>query len=450
VQVQVKLDGEWSNGKGTAENWVDWIRRRQNDLVMERLQILDKLGKLCMGQLDSPRRAVAAYQATGWGAPICTMPLEKLIPQMWPKRTVEGNEVIALNWPAGGEQIRADALSGLADAQMKAGDLRGAAETRTRAMLCMLIPERGDWNAHGCAQQAEAFWQIVRRLPPGAPLPPTLWLHVLDRDKPALDFPAPEEGPHKYPLSFPGPRLVIRPGQKAKTLTVSADMETPGGSGSVRCFTMINDKVHDLGWVEWHNDKRKGREWRSARFDLPEGVGIIRLEIMAYGGSEFHVRALKVAAVFAEASATQPATQPGTTHPASVQDKPARPAGPKLVAQLVDEQGKAMTNQSISMMPLTVGYPQAQAGGPYHADKDGIVTIESVSPGEHRYVLRQNWPVPTLVTLRVPPGGLQTKVVVKKGELPGGIPDLDIKAKVHEENGKRTVDLIISSNTEKP
>jgi hypothetical protein len=70
VQVQVKLDGEWSNGKGTAENWVDWIRRRQNDLVMERLQILDKLGKLCMGQLDSPRRAVAAYQATGWGAPI--------------------------------------------------------------------------------------------------------------------------------------------------------------------------------------------------------------------------------------------------------------------------------------------------------------------------------------------------------------------------------------------
>jgi len=31
-----------------------------------------------------------------------------------------------------------------------------------------------------------------------------------------------------------GQRLVIRPGQKAKTLTVSADMETPGGSGGRR------------------------------------------------------------------------------------------------------------------------------------------------------------------------------------------------------------------------
>ncbi len=120
-------------------------------------------------------------------------------------------------------------------------------------------------------------------------------------------------------------------------------------------------------------------------------------------------------------------------------------SGAKVVTQLVDEQGKPLTNQSISVMPVTVGYPQAEAGGPYYADKDGKVTIDSVSPGEHQYVLRQQWPVPTFVA-----GGLQAKVTVKNGELPGGIPDLDIKAKVHEENGKRTVDLVITNNTDKP
>ena len=148
--------------------------------------------------------------------------------------------------------------------------------------------------------------------------------------------------------------------------------------------------------------------------------------------------------------ATAPASQPAPTVAPSA-DKPAsQPAGPKLVAQLVDEQGKPLTNPSIGMMPVSVGYPQSEAGGPYRADKDGKVTIESLSPGEHRYVLRQEWPLPTLVTFQVPPAGLQTKVVVKKGDLPGPRPDLDIKAKVHEENGKRTVDLVISSNTDQP
>ena len=123
----------------------------------------------------------------------------------------------------------------------------------------------------------------------------------------------------------------------------------------------------------------------------------------------------------------------------------ASPRGTKVAAQLVDEEGKPLTNQSISVMPATVGYPQAEMGGPYIADKDGKVTLDSVSPGEHRYVLRQQLPVPTFVA-----GGLPAKVTVKNGEPSGGKPDLDVKAKVHEENGKRTVDLVITNNTDKP
>jgi hypothetical protein len=254
---------------------------------------------------------VTAYESAGRGVPLCEEPLETLIPKMWPKRTVKAERVLALD-QLGATHIRVEILDGLAEAQVKLGDLRGAAETRLKAMLAMLIPEKGDWNAHGAAGQAEGFWRVARRLPADKSLPPTLWLHVLDRDRPAMEFPSPEDGPHGMPRSHAGPRLVIRPGQTAKTLTVSADMETPGGSGGVRCFSMIEGKVETLGWVQWHRDNRKGREWRTATFEVPKGVGIIRLDITPYNSSEFHVRALKVRADFLPQGAKQTAsgTQP--------------------------------------------------------------------------------------------------------------------------------------------
>ena len=76
-------------------------------------------------------------------------------------------------------------------------------------------------------------------------------------------------------------------------------METPGGSGGVHCYTIIKGKGHELGWVRWHKDDRQGREWRQATFDLPEDVGIIRLAITPFNGTDFHVRNLKVEVAFA-------------------------------------------------------------------------------------------------------------------------------------------------------
>ncbi len=157
----------------------------------------------------------------------------------------------------------------------------------------------GDWNAHSPMQEAEAFWQVVRRLPLDQPLPPTLWLHVLDPGHREITVIAPEDGPHGYPISFPGPRLVIRPGHTALTLTVSADMETPGGKGGVRCSTIIKGKFHELGWVQWHRDGRRGCGRRQGTFGLPEDVGIIRLEITPFNGTDFHICNLKVEAAFA-------------------------------------------------------------------------------------------------------------------------------------------------------
>jgi len=319
VQVQVDLDGRWSDCKGEGANWKDSIRRKQKELDLERLAVLKRLGVLCMDRLNSPKRAAEAYATSGQGVPLCTEPIDKLIPGFWPRLTADGVTLLAMDH-VGAPQFRLEMLDGLADAQAKSGDLRAAAETRIRAMLASLLDCKGDWNAHGPATQSEKFWQVARRLPTNEPLPPTLWLHVLDANKPAMEFDSPEAGPHHYPLSFPGPRLVIRPGQRARRLTVSADMETPGGGGCIRCFTMIDGKVTDLGDVLWRQDKPKGREWLTSTFEVPKDVGIIRLAIAPFSGSEFHVHAIKVRAEFdtePNADGTTAPQPPPTTQPAT-------------------------------------------------------------------------------------------------------------------------------------
>jgi hypothetical protein len=316
VMVQTALDGQWTRGKGgrqNRQNWIDWIRRKQKRLILKRIDVLKKLGILCMDRLNDPSRAVKTHQAAGRGVPICTEPLDILIPQIWPVMKVEADDILALNH-VGAAHFRLESLQYLARAQVAAGKLRDAADTHIRAMLTALVGGNGDWNAHGPTQEAEKFWHIVRHLPMDQPLPPTLWLNVLDPQQPEMTFAAPEDGPHGYPISFPGPRLVIQPGHTAQTLTVVAEMETPdpnGGRGGLRCFTKIKGKVHDLGHVQWHRDGRQGRQWREATFNVPKDAGIIRLAITPYNGTNFHIHNINVNATFTtnESSPSDAATQ---------------------------------------------------------------------------------------------------------------------------------------------
>ena len=230
--------------------------------------------------------------------PVCTEPLEALVPQVWPELKRKPAEVLGSD-EVGAAEFCLETLRALAAAQEAASDWRGAARTRVRGMLAAMIEANGDWNAYGPMQEAEAFWRLARQLPASEPLPPTLWLNVLDRDHSEFDFLAPEDEPHGMPFGDPGVSLVVRPGQKVATLTVSADMETPGGFGYVRCFTMSTGKPNDLGEVQWYRDSRPGHEWRTATFDVPADIGIIRLEITPAAGNDFHVHEMKVKAVFA-------------------------------------------------------------------------------------------------------------------------------------------------------
>ena len=311
VLVQTNLDGEWIKGRGDSETWIPWIERKQKELKLKRITLLENLGELCLKRLITPHRAVAAYKAAGRGVPLFTKSLEKLIPKIWPKVKVSVAEILAMDHP-GAEHIRLKVLDGLAEAQTIDGDIHSAVETRLRAMLVMLISAGGDWNALGPMRETDAFWHLVKQLPPDAPLPPTLWLGVLDPNRPELIFSKPEDGPHGLPRSYPGPNIVAPPGYRIQTLTVSAYME--GSSGHIRCLTYVDGKVFDLDYVNSSRDPGKDGEWRTSTFEVPEDTGIIRLRITPAVGSDFHVRTIKVKAGFPSQPMTQTAMAPRTGH----------------------------------------------------------------------------------------------------------------------------------------
>jgi hypothetical protein len=129
--------------------------------------LIKRFGSEKYAERDSAQRKLAelgwaaAYASAGKNVPLCTGPIEKLIPQIWPKATAYRVNLLARDHVEAAH-FRQEMLAGLADAQVRLGDLRAAAETRLRAMLASLFDCKGDWNSHGPAIRAEEFWQVVR------------------------------------------------------------------------------------------------------------------------------------------------------------------------------------------------------------------------------------------------------------------------------------------------
>jgi hypothetical protein len=76
-----------------------------------------------------------------------------------------------------------------------------------------------------------------------------------------------------------------------------------------------------------------------------------------------------------------------------------------LSVQLVNLEGRPLERQTLVMMPLSEGYSESVRRGPFWADRDGKVIVDSLAPGRHRFVINQEWPTPTFVEFTVPPDG---------------------------------------------
>lgn len=124
-----------------------------------------------------------------------------------------------------------------------------------------------------------------------------------------------------------------------------------------------------------------------------------------------------------------------------------------LSLQLTDSDGKPLENQSLQLVPATVGNLDAPDIPLAFADKSGKVTIESIAPGKHRFVVNAEWPQPTFLTFDVPADGLDTKAIVLPAPPKGDRPDLDVKietVRAADADSVPKLAVTISNNTDKP
>lgn len=265
IGVQTGLDGEWSNGKGTAENWIPWLKRKQNGLVSERFFLLGKLGRQYRDKLHQPEQAARVFAKSLGDVPFFTEPLDQLIARTWPVHPRQHNS--ALRAIEGGYL---QALNELADVQEQASDLNAAIDARTRALLlgfCM-APHYHDGTVDRNAHQLRA---LVRQLPADAPRPPLFWFNVLGKEKDTIVFDLPQPRKDGNLDDVYGLNVVPRPETEFDTLEITADLEDT----RLICSTVINGKSEHVGMFPSPGQGR--RQTVTKTFKVPDGASVIHL-----------------------------------------------------------------------------------------------------------------------------------------------------------------------------
>jgi hypothetical protein len=262
VEVQIDLDGVWQKAKGSADGWFDWIRRKQREMREERFKVLCQLASLYRDRLQAPEKAATVLRESLADVPFFTMPLEKLIADQWPakKREIELSLQLWTHRPAAADLVAVLEQLGQFDA---------ALEMQSRVVLASY-----EWGGLP-SQDIEKLWALLKKRPAASPLPRVAWINLLSPDRPSIEFdldsffaPKPE---HKLSQLSIAPR----PGLDFDSLELTADMEGRGGYVAVDCSTLRDGKHAGLGSVKWHQDQRKGRESRTAKFSVPAGTGVL-------------------------------------------------------------------------------------------------------------------------------------------------------------------------------
>lgn len=299
VLVQTNLDGVWSNCRGDAEHWFDWLTRKQNDMKRDRLNHLVQLGRTYRDTLGRPDKAVAALKNALAEVEFCSAPIDQVIAKSWPPRSGTGHPEIA----GSDGSIYVNTLRELSETQQQAGDLDGAIETKTRQLLAHFIL---CWDHRQKVFDRPAFElaSLLRSLPADAPLPPLFWVNVLDPENPRVELDLSGGGP----LELHDMNVLARPGYVFNSLEVTADVEWTSREGRLSCYTVL--EKHDvLGTLRWEH-KKQGRQELTGTFDVPPEAGLVRFETQPWEIERLQVRRIAVSATFRSAASKEP---PGST-----------------------------------------------------------------------------------------------------------------------------------------
>ncbi len=265
VEVQTHLDGDWHKCKGTAADWIQWIEHKQHDLTWERLATLGSLAKLYRGSLNEPRKAATALRQGLVNSPFFTMPLDKLLADQWPlkKQDIHENAERA---------VYVQPARDLAAMLAELGETDAAIDVLSRVVLA-------DYHVDGKPRRdIEKLWRLLQeryRKSPGLAPPLLAAIELLSPERPTVEFNFDKligrENWHKTAQI----NIAARPGYEFDTLELTADMEGQGGYIQVNAEYLPGSSMDSLGSVKWHQDRRKGREVRTASFKVPAGVGVI-------------------------------------------------------------------------------------------------------------------------------------------------------------------------------
>lgn len=262
IEVQTNLDGDWQKSKGTAESWLDWIKRKQQDLKKERFDVLYKLASLYRDRLDEPKQAVKALRDSLAEVSFFTLPIEKLIANEWPLKERDMQREIELG-------IHRPAAIDLAALLEKLGDLDAAIDMQNRLVLA-------DYSIASVPhKEIEKLYSLLQVYLNRTSLPPVAALNLLSPETPSIEFDLDKLAGTKMEHKLSQLLIAAKPGFALESLEVSADMESKGGYLAVDCQYLHEGSMASLGSVPWYKDQRKGREVRTASFKVPESVSVV-------------------------------------------------------------------------------------------------------------------------------------------------------------------------------
>ncbi len=144
-----------------------------------------------------------------------------------------------------------------------------------------------------------------------------------------------------------------------------------------------------------------------------------------------------------------PKAAQGKLSPNTEENKPTT----SLEVQFLDDKGKPVKRHAVALDEATIGFPKRRLRAEW-ADKDGLVRFDSVTAGQHRFVVNAGFPNAFLYEPQVPATGLKTQLKLKP--LPewssdaSRRPELDIKVKPIVKDGKELVEVTLTNDGAEP
>lgn len=291
IGIQTELDGVWSTGKGNADNWREWILRKQNDYRVGRLQLLFEAAQ-AYRKLDDSVSAKRALIAGLTGHEIFDADLKTLIEKHWPVKNEDPAKALGFTPAASAPQAwtLVNFLDELVAAQSTLGELDQAITTQSRLTLAHFILSWKDPSA-GPAQNARKLWSLIRQKPVA---PPSLfWFNVLSEESPSKTFDLSTVGQRNEPLTFHHQNVAAAPALDFAELKVSA--KTKGRKGLLECYHINREGKHTALGMLKPTAEGEAEQTIESTLKLPAGTGLVQFLV---AGEDFQVGEVNVTATF--------------------------------------------------------------------------------------------------------------------------------------------------------